>query len=524
MLVSKKHKKLLLNLKHPDRITAIMPSARTLQYKGKTLVAVPHKIDEVRVLRNLGFDAPAPMGTYYNWSGQYTPFAHQRISAEFMTQNPRAFNLSGMGSGKTLATLWAFDYLRSIGLVKRMLVIGPLSSLERAWGDEIFTHFPHLNFAILHGTRDKRHKLLAHDFDIYIINHDGIKAKDTLDLLCQRQDLDVVVVDEVSITVNSQTDLWKAMNLLINGNVKRGIPRKEWAWGLTGTPTPNKPTDAWAQVKLINPSKAPGYFTSFRDSVMRPLGPFKMVARDGATEVVKNMMQPAIRFAREDCIDLPPTTPITRQCELTPDQKAAYNDMLRKLKAEHDGGQITAVNEAVKLSKLLQICMGVAIGSDGGEVVLPATPRLTLVKEIIEDASAKVIVFVPFKAALRAVAEFLRQFYTVATVDGDVSKTKRDQIFGDFQKSKDPHVIVAHPKTMAHSLTLTAADVIIWYGPAPSSQIYLQANERIPRPGQKLNTLIAHITSTPTETKRYEQLKSQQNSQGILLDLLKGVK
>jgi len=523
VLVSKKHKKLLLNLKDPGRITTIMPSARTLEYKGRTLVAVPHGLDEVRVLRNLGFDAPSPMSAYYDWPGRYQPFAHQRISAEFLTMNPRAFNLSGMGSGKTMTVLWAFDYLRKAGLVKRMLVISPLSTLERAWGDEIFRHFPDMSFAVLHGSREKRHKLLAHDFDVYIINHDGIKAKDTIELLRNRDGLDLVVVDELASFRNASTDRFKALHLLINGDKKTADRRKVWAWGLTGTPTPNAPTDAWAQVKLINPGKAPGYFGAFRDTVMRPSGPYKFVMRDGALEVVKNMMQPAVRFSREECIDLPPTTYVTRQTELTPEQKAAFDDMLKKLKAEHGGGQITAVNEAAKLSKLIQICCGVAYGTEG-DVVLPNGPRLELVREIIQEADAKVLVFVPLTGALKVLADELRKDFTVEVVHGETSKSERDRIFKDFQSSKNPQVLVANPGTLSHGLTLTAANTVVWYAPINSNETYQQANARVTRPGQKLNTLIVHIEATPLERKIYDRLQGKEKTQGILLDLLKGVK
>lgn len=257
-----------------------------------------------------------------------------------------------------------------------------------------------MSFAVLHGDREKRHKLLAHDFDVYIINHDGIKNKDTLNLLRQREGLDLIVVDEVASFRNASTERWKALNLLVNGDKKTGAGRREWVWVATGTPTPNDPTDAWAQVRLVNPGKVTAYFGQFRDTVMRQSGPYKWVMREGALEVVKNAMQPAVRFAREDCIDLPPTTYVTRQCDLTREQSEAFNEMLRKLKTEYEGGQITAVNEAVKLSKLLQICCGVAYSKDG-DVDIPSGPRIQLVREIIEEAEAKVIVFVPLTGALR---------------------------------------------------------------------------------------------------------------------------
>lgn len=677
MLVVKDKKKLLLNLKDPSKVTTVIPSARMMQVKGQNIVAVPHREDEVRILRNVGIDAPGPMSYYYDWPGMYKPFEHQRITAEFLTLNPRAFCLNGMGciagdekvrvsrkgksfevdlrslhakfhtmpdkdswkarslvgdrfgmnklldvlhkgeqatlrltledgktfrctpdhriarpdgswteacdlrvgddlvtnggavsakggvvvvlpkrspiatiedggvvdvydlcmegphhnfvvngvvvhnSGKTVSVLWAFDYLRKQGLVRKMLIISPLSTLERTWGDEIFRHMIHYEFAVVHGTREKRHKLLDQDFDIYIINHDGIKSNETAEKLMAMEDLDLIVVDEVASFRNSSTDRWKYLNRLVNGDKKKGIPPKKWVWGLTGTPTPNEPTDAWAQVKLISPGRVPDYFSHFRDQVMRKLTQFKWAARDNALQVVSDVMRPSVRFSREDCIDLPPTTYVTRQVDLTPEQRKAYKEMLSKLHTEVGSGQITAVNEAVKLSKLVQILAGVAY-TDDETITIPAGPRVDLVREIIEQADAKVIVFVPLTGALHMLAEELRKDYTVEVVHGGVSKTERDRIFGSFQKAKDPRVLVANAAAMSHGLTLTASNTIVWYAPTTSNEIYEQANARIVRPGQKLNTLIVHIEASDVERRMYERLQHKGKMQGVLLNLLKG--
>ena len=92
MIVSKATKKLVLNLRNPGRVTMVIPSAKVFQYKGHDLVAVPHRLEEVRVLRNLGFDeAPSPIRYHYDWSGSYKPFHAQLETAEFLTLNPRAF-------------------------------------------------------------------------------------------------------------------------------------------------------------------------------------------------------------------------------------------------------------------------------------------------------------------------------------------------------------------------------------------------------------------------------------------------
>lgn len=515
MLVIKKHKKLLIHSRAPERLTTVIPTAQVVMLRGRQVVVVPHREDEVRVLRNLGFDPPAPISSYYEWPGQFKPFIHQRICAEFMTTHPRCFNLSGMGSGKTITALWAFDYLRKAGLVKRMLVVSPLSTLERAWGDEMFRNFFDMSFAVLHGDQEKRRKLLADDFDVYIINHDGLKNKGLLALLKEKEGLDVICIDEIASFRNSGTDRFRALVSMTK--------EKQWVWGMTGTPTPNAPTDAWAQCRLVDPTRVPKYFGQFRDAVMKPLTKFKWAAREEALDIVKHAMQPSIRFSREECIDLPPTTFVTRQTELTPEQKSAFQDMLRKLKAETEGGQISAVNEAVKLSKLIQICCGVAYGTKG-EVLLPATPRIELVREIVEQSEGKVLVFVPLTAALKVVAEELAKSFSVAVVHGETSRTQRDTIFKNFQQSTDPRVIVANAGTLSHGLTLTAASTTIWYAPINSLETYAQANARMVRPGQKLSTLIVNIEATEVERKIYARLQGKEKMQGLLLDLLKGMK
>jgi len=359
-------KAILLRLKDPNRVIEVIPQAKVIQYQGKPHVALPHQIEVVQVLRNLGINAPSPISYYYTWSGRFKPFEHQRQIAEFLTLHNRAFNLGDMGTGKTLATLWAYDYLRSRKIVRKALVITPLSTLEQTWGNELFGHFPHLDVAVLHGTRDKRLKMLQQDADVYLINHDGIKVSGMVDALKNRPDIDLVIVDEIAqIGRTAGAQRFRVLNTILNNQV----PRR--AWGLTGAPIPNNPTDAWAQCRLLVPKRVPPYFNRFRDQVMRQVGPFTWVARDNALEVVQEVMQPAIRFHRDECIDLPPCMYEMREAPLSKEQQAAFKDMVHKLHAEVEGGQVTAVNEAVKAQKLIQIaclCYDTPVLTDGGWV------------------------------------------------------------------------------------------------------------------------------------------------------------
>lgn len=516
MLVHKKSRKLVLNLKNPAKVTEIIPTAAPFQFRGRTLVQVPHKLDEVRVLRNIGIDAPGPIRSYYDWPGLYKPFEHQLDTADFLTLHPRCFCLNDMGTGKTLSVLWAYHYLKQHRYVDgALLVISPLSTLERTWADEVFRNFPDMNVSVLHGEQARRLKLIEAGADVFVINHDGIKNKAVLEALEERiKDgrISVVVPDELASFRNSSTERWKALRRLVT-------PAK-YVWGLTGTPIPNEPTDAWAQIRLLMPGAVPKYFNAFRDSVMKQISKFKWVAREGALDYVHSVMQPAIRYHRSDCIDLPPTTYVTREAEMSPEQARMYKQMLTKLRADHEQGSITALNEATAQMKLLQIAAGLAYG-DSGDVEVAADSRVELVEELIEQSQGKVIVFVPFRGALNMVADRLEKRWSVGRVHGGTPKAERDQVFGGFQKGSTPHVIVAQPGTMSHGLTLTAASTIVWYAPVASSETYVQANARIVRPGQKNNTLIAHIEGCELERRRYARLQKRESTQGILLEMFK---
>lgn len=513
MLVHKKSKNIVLRLSNPDRVTSVIPTAKKFTLAGKEFVAVPHRLEEVRVLRNLDIDAPGPIGTHYKWRGVHAPYTHQVHTADFLTLNTNAFCLLDMGTGKTLSVLWSFDYLMDQGVVDAMIVVCPLSTMDRTWGDEIFRNFANMTSVPVHGTAAQRVKRLRGDYKVYIINHDGLKNAEVqaeIKALMARKRC-VVVIDELASFRNSKTQRWSA--------ARKVCAVAPYVWGLTGTPIPNEPTDAFGQIRLINPNVISGSFIKFRESVMRKVTEYKWVAQSTALETVYSVMKPAIRYARADCIDLPPTTYVTRQADLMPEQDKAYKEMMTDLIANTTGGQITAFNEAAKAMKLVQICCGSAYSLSGESIDLPFGSRIEVVREAIENAGGKVIVFVPFTNALNKVADALRADYHVEIVNGETSKADRDRIFGAFQNVTRREVLVANAGAMSHGVTLTAADVIVWFAPITSAETYAQANARIVRPGQKRPTLVVNITGTRLEERMYARLEGRITNQDRLLDM-----
>lgn len=500
------------------QIETLFPEYKRAEIQGETIYAVPATLDAARVLRNIGVEAPSPIRSEYDWPirPDWKPRASQIATAEFFTLNPRGYCHSSMRVGKTMATLWAIDYLQRVGLVQRALIIGPLSSLELAWADNIFINFPRKKYAVLHGSADSRRRLLAQRPDIAIINHDGIEV--LLTELLADKDINCVVLDEAHEYKTSTTKKWKALNKLITN-----LPANSWVWGLTGTPTPQSPVDAYGQAKLIRPEACRSTFTAFKNETMQQFGPFRWVPRAGSEAIVKKVLSPSIRFERSEVTDIEPCL-IERHAELSPDQAKHVNALIRNAVTEVDGSAVTAVNAAVLVSKITQACCGVLYGTDGEFLRIDFGPRLKVLEELIENnAPDKCLVFVPFTGALNAIAGELRKRWSVEIVDGSVGISKRNQIFSDFQKTPNPHIIVAHPQTMSYSLSLTAASLVIWYAPpAGGNKIYQQACARIDGSEQKNKMDIAHISSCKVERHAFSVVQGKGKYQDVILDMMRG--
>ena len=154
----------------------IFPSAPVLTLKGNKYVAIDHGIDQVRFLRNIGYQAPAPILHQYDWAGG-TPFEIQKLTAALLTTNYRAYVLNSFGTGKTKSALWAWHFLYMNGLAGKMLVIAPLSTLTFTWSVEVFKTLPNIKVQILHGSRERRLKRLSDpEASIFVINHDGLET------------------------------------------------------------------------------------------------------------------------------------------------------------------------------------------------------------------------------------------------------------------------------------------------------------------------------------------------------------
>lgn len=508
MYVGKGH--LVFESPDPIAIRSVLPHAKTLEYRGKPHIAVKHDLDAVTILRNLGVDAPSPVNFGWAYPGRYQPFEHQKAMTEFLTLHRRAFNLAEMGTGKSKGSLWAAEYLMQQGLVRRVLIVCPKSCTHKVWEDEIFQTLMHRTAVVVEGSRERKRKLVEAESEYVIVNHDGVAT--VADLIKKDETFDLIVYDEAGTLRNGQTQRYKAL---------KGILRPATRlWLLTATPCPNAPTDAWALARLVKPETVPPYFTSFKRQTMIQVSNFKWMPKPEGTQMAYEAMQPAIRFRTRDCIDLPPVTYQNRSCELSAEQKRMLKAMAKDFVTDKDGATITAANAAVKMVKALQLISGAVYDDTGETLLVDAADRLSTLLEVIDEADHKVIVWCPFKHVMRHLREEIGKQWGVELMNGDTSASERSRIITAFQNDEHgPKVLVAHPATAAHGLTLTAANVSVWYGPTFSADIWLQANARLIRPGQKHHMTVVRIGATQLEWDAYDVAEAKVGRQEKVLSM-----
>jgi SNF2 family DNA or RNA helicase len=456
---------------------------------------------------------PSPILRDYNWPGIYRPFDHQKDTASFLSIRQRAFCFNEAGTGKTSAAIWAADYLMNLGIIKKVLVVCPLSIMYSAWQADVFKTAMHRTCAVAHGTSDKRKKIIESEYDFTIINYDGTHVVFN-DLLAAKFDL--IIVDEANAYKTATTKRWKTLAKLITPHT--------WLWMMTGTPASQSPIDAFGLARLVSPQRVPKFTTAWRDKVMYQVTKFKWLPRPTHKEDVYKALQPAIRYSKKECLDLPELTYQTRDIPLTPQVAKYYKTLKQQMLIEAAGESVSAVNAAATLNKLLQISGG-AVYTDKHQVMeFDISPRLNALKEVLDETSNKVVVFVPYIHTIDVVTKFLTgEGITTEVIQGSVSAHERSEIIKRFQSLDDPRVLVIQPMSAAHGITLTAADTIVFWSPVMSVEIYLQCVGRIERVGQRNKMTVVHLQGSDVERKMYSMLQGKVDSHQQIVDLYSNV-
>jgi SNF2 family DNA or RNA helicase len=391
------------------------------------------------------------------------------------------------------------------------------------WASAIFKNFlSRRTFEILHGAADRRLARLNREVDFYIVNPDGVgvgaHTRKRFDLdgfskaLAERADIRLAIIDEASAYKDATTKRHRIARLVFG--------RKEYLWLLTGTPTPNAPTDAYGLAKLVNNAWGKS-FKTFQLETMIRVTDFRWVPQRDGYDKARKLLAPAIRYDLADVWDGPEMTTQQREVELTPQQVKLLAELKRDLRVVvKEGTPISATNEAAARQKFMQISLGAIYDSEHEVHLVDAKPRLNALCEVIEQAPGQILIFAGLTSIVNLLYRELRE-WTREVVNGSVGQAERTRIFQAFQSGPELRLLIVDPGAVAHGVDLFRARTVCWYSPTDKAELYQQGNKRAHRPGQRYPVSVVQLVSNPLEKEIYRRLDTNASLQGVLLDMVK---
>ena len=380
--------------------------------------------------------------------------------------------------------------------VSKVLVIAPLRVARDTWSAEIrkWDHLRDLDVSVIVGDAKTRTAAINRPAMVYIINRENTKwLVEYYEKNGRRWDFDCVVIDELSSFKNHQSQRFKWLRK-IRPYVKRWI-------GLTGTPTSNGLMDLWAEIGILDGGERLGRFIGrYREAYFRPgaMNPhtgivYQYTIRPGAEEqIYRKISDITISMKALDYLKMPEYVSVTHEVQMSPAERDIYDRMKNDLIIPLEDGDIDAVNAASLSNKLLQMSNG-AVYDENQSVRLIHQRKLEMLEDLIEAANDQpVLVAYWFRHDKARIQEYLK------SIGCETREIKESKDIQDWNAGKIP-VALIHPASAGHGLNIQdGGHILIWFGLTWSLELYMQANARLWRQGQKSTVTIHHIITKGT--------------------------
>ena len=439
------------------------------------------------------------------------PYAHQKITTDFIVNTNTCLITSDPGTGKTRAVLDAHAILGG-----KTLVLAPLSILEAAWGEDIYKFQPEIKYGVAYA-KNRKQVFEDDENEMVITNFEAVNFLSKNTHYCEQ--FDTIVIDEFTAFKNREAKRSKNLKKIISYFTNR--------IAMSGTPNSNTILDIWHPALLIDDGKRLGTrFYAFRHQVCTPkFNGFanEWIDKPGIEEAVADKLSDiSIRFALSDCIDLPDNIVRTVNTKLTPNIQKQYKTLADESVLYTKSGTVNAVNAAARVKKLLQLVTG-AVYDEDGVVQFVHQERYDIVMTLVNQRAHSLVAF-NWKHERDALVELAnKEGITYDVIDGTVPAERRKDIVARYQAGQIK-VLFCHPQSASHGLTLTRASTVIWCSPTYNAEHYQQFNQRIYRAGQTQKTETILIQARGTwEPEVYKKLNTKLGRMENLLHILKEI-
>ena len=463
-----------------------------------------------------------------NYNYKLKPFDHQITALERGWDRPEFGYFMEMGTGKSKVLLDNIGMLYLLGEINFALVIAP-KGVYRNWvAKEIPEHMsddiPHRVIRWVSSpnkTQQAEMRSVGEKFEgltIFVMNVEAfssVKGKTGGEWMARTFGRNgLIAVDESTTIKNPKAKRTKSLMRIAAAFKYKRL--------LTGSPITKSPMDIYSQCEFLRPGLL-GYdsFYSFqyRYAVVqrKTMGSHafqQIVGYKNLDELTERIDAFSYRVLKQDCLDLPEKIYTVRYVEMTKQQREMYNSIKQYALVMLDSGELSTAPAVITQMLRLQQIMSGHLKTDDGETIYFESKRMDALKELIEEHDGKAIIWSRFRYDIQQITKMLNETFgqgCAASFYGDTPDDERQRIVEDFQdKNSKLKFFVGNPATAGYGLTLTEADLVVYYANDFNLETRAQSEDRAHRIGQKNNvTYVDLITDGTIDEKIVTSLQSK---------------
>jgi SNF2 family DNA or RNA helicase len=454
-----------------------------------------------------------------NYKYKLPPFNHQQQALDYGWDRTEFGLFMEMGTGKSKVLIDNMGMLYQTGQIEFALVIAP-KGVYRNWvSKEIPEHMsddtPHRVIRWVASPNKKQQeemRSVKDAFDgltIFVMNVEAfssVKGKTAGEWMARALGAKgLIAIDESTTIKNHKAKRTKALMKIASGFKYRRL--------LTGSPITKSPMDIYSQCEFLRPGLL-GYDSYYafqgRYAVVqkRTMGAHsfqQLVGYKNLDELTNKIDMFSFRVLKKDCLDLPDKIYTARYVTLTPEQYKMYNQIKEQALLLLDNGDLVSTPAVItQLLRLQQIMSGHLKTDDGDMLTFPSS-RMDALEEIINEHDGKAIIWSRFRHDIQQITDMLNTKFgqgCAAAYYGDTSDDERNRIVRDFQESNALKYFVGNPATAGYGLTLTEANLVVYYANDFNLETRIQSEDRAHRIGQKNNVTYIDLISEGTIDER----------------------
>jgi SNF2 family DNA or RNA helicase len=438
-----------------------------------------------------------------NYKFKTNPYEHQKTALHHGALCNSFGYFMEMGTGKSKVLIDNMGLLFERGEINFALVIAP-KGVYRNWvAKEIPEHLPdHIPHRVIRwvsgGTKKQIEEMrsVKDKFDgltVFVMNVEAfstVKGQDAGKWMARAfGNFGMIAIDESTTIKNHKAKRTKALTKISSGFKFKRL--------LTGSPVTKSPLDLYAQTEFLGHGLLG--FDSFyafqgRYAVVqkRQMGAHsfqQVVGYRNLDELTERIDMFSYRVLKKDCLDLPEKTYTVRYVGMSPEQFKMYEQLrTMALTMLDDGTLVTAPAVVTQLLRMQQVMSG-HLKTDDGDMIYFPSQRMDALKDILEEHDGKAIIWSRFRYDIRQIVRQLNETFgagCAAAYYGDTPDDERNAIVKNFQNPNHPlRYFVGNPATAGYGLTLTEANLVVYYANDFNLETRIQSEDRAHRIGQR---------------------------------------